>query len=135
MIAGTFVIGHAEKVHLVCAGLASDYELEFSGGDNVIKHIVMWDVRGETSEQKQEAASLVQASFEQLRGQVPGLMHLEVGIDFSNESHACDVVLYSEFKDRASLDAYARDPAHLKVRRELEGVRIARHQVDYVHEK
>jgi hypothetical protein len=42
------------------------------------------------------------------------------------------VVLYSEFESQQALDAYAVHPAHLRVRNELEGLRIARHQVDYV---
>ncbi|RYE60733.1 MAG: Dabb family protein, partial [Rhizobiaceae bacterium] len=52
--------------------------------------------------------------------------------DISRISYACDVVLYSEFDDEAALKLYAAHPAHAKVRAELEGIRIARHQVDYI---
>ena len=38
----------------------------------------------------------------------------------------------SEFDDEAALKLYADHPAHAKVRAELEGIRIARHQVDYI---
>jgi hypothetical protein len=41
------------------------------------------------------------------------------------------VVLYSEFDSQASLDAYATHPEHARVKQEVEGIRIARHQVDY----
>jgi len=98
----------------------------------MIKHIVMWKVRGETPEERREAAELVKTRFEALRGVVPGLKTLEIGIDVSGVSYACDVVLYSEFEDEAALSAYAVHPAHLGVRAELEGIRIARHQVDYL---
>jgi quinol monooxygenase YgiN len=97
----------------------------------MIKHIVMWNVSGESPDEKGRSAMLVKQKFEQLRGKIPGLLHLEVGIDVSGISYACDVVLYSEFVDAAALAAYAQHPAHLDIRDQLDGIRIARHQVDY----
>lgn len=97
----------------------------------MIKHIVMWNVRGETPEQKSAAIERLSESFNSLRGRVPGLLHLEIGVDMSRIDYACDVVLYSEFESQAALDAYATHPEHLRVKRELGDMRIARHQVDY----
>jgi hypothetical protein len=91
----------------------------------------MWNVRGETPEQKAEAANLVKAAFENLNGKIPGMLKLEIGIDVSCVDYACDVVLYSEFESRESLRAYASHPDHLRVRQELDGVRTNRHQVDF----
>jgi hypothetical protein len=96
----------------------------------MIRHIVMWNVRGETPEEKLAAARLIKTKFEGLRGQIPGT--IEVGLDISRISYACDVVLFSEFDDEAALKLYAEHPAHQRVKAELEGVRIARHQVDYI---
>ena len=97
----------------------------------MIKHIVMWKVRGDTPEQKAAGAALLKRSFESLRGRVPGLLHLEIGTDASRVDYACDVVLYSEFENQAALDAYATHPEHLRVKQEVGDLRIARHQVDY----
>lgn len=97
----------------------------------MIRHIVMWKVRGATPGERQANARRVQRSFESLRGRVPGLLHLEVGLDTSGVDYACDVVLYSEFACQAALDAYATDPEHLRVKRELGDLRTQRHQVDY----
>ncbi|WP_395319147.1 Dabb family protein [Variovorax sp. UC74_104] len=97
----------------------------------MLKHIVMWNLRGDSAEEKAQAVQLLKHSFESLRGQIPGLLHLEVGVDSSRVDYACDVVLYSEFDSQASLDGYAKHPAHLRVREELGDLRIARHQVDY----
>lgn len=94
---------------------------------NVIKHIVMWKLRGETPEQRRQNAGQLTESFHSLRGRV----HLEVGIDTSGVDYACDVVLYSEFASQAALEAYASHPEHLRVKREVGDLRIARHQVDY----
>jgi quinol monooxygenase YgiN len=97
----------------------------------MIKHIVMWNVRGQTPKEKQEAAETIKAKFEALVGEISGLLKLEIGIDVSAISYACDVVLYSEFEDAQALKIYGDHPAHLRVKDELEGLRIARHQVDY----
>ncbi|WP_432729053.1 Dabb family protein [Variovorax sp. W6] len=97
----------------------------------MFKHIVMWNLRADSPAQKQQATQLLKHKFESLRGQIPGLLHMEVGIDSSRVDYACDVVLYSEFDSQASLDGYATHPAHLRVREELGDLRIARHQVDY----
>ncbi|CAB3800263.1 Dabb family protein [Paraburkholderia caffeinilytica] len=98
----------------------------------MIKHIVMWDVRGDTPEQRKETARLVKGAFESLIGKIPGLTKLEVGMDVSGVDYACDVVLYTEFEDPESLEAYASHPEHLRVKQVIGDSRIARHQVDYV---
>lgn len=97
----------------------------------MIKHIVMWNLCGDSPEQKADAARIVKAKFEGLRDRIPGLLEIEIGIDESRIGYACDVVLYSVFRSLDDLAAYADHPAHLQVRQELDGIRIARHQVDY----
>ncbi|MDR8751418.1 hypothetical protein FEP95_02481 [Burkholderia multivorans] len=105
--------------------------MSVNDGIDMIKHIVMWDVRGETPEQKKETAQLVKTAFESLAGKIPGLRKLEVGMDFSKVDYACDVVLYTEFETVEHLEAYASHPEHLRVKQELGDCRISRHQVDY----
>lgn len=97
----------------------------------MIKHIVMWNVRGQSASDKAEGIARLQSSFHSLRGRIPGLLHLEIGVDSSGVDYACDVVLYSEFESQAALDGYAVHPEHHRVKNELADLRIARHQVDY----
>lgn len=97
----------------------------------MIRHIVMWNVRGATPAEKSANIERLQRSFHSLRGRIPGLLHLEIGVDTSRVDYACDVVLYSEFESQAALDAYGTHPEHLRVKQELGDMRIARHQVDY----
>ena len=96
----------------------------------MIRHIVMWKVRG-AGEEKARNVERLRRSFHSLRGQVPGLLHLEIGVDSSGAGYACDVVLVSDFASQAALDAYAVHPEHLRVKEEVADLRIARHQVDY----
>ena len=96
-----------------------------------IKHIVMWNVRGADSAERARHIALLKSAFESLRGRIPGMLQLEIGVDDSRIDYACDVVLYSEFATREALAAYATHPEHLRVRQALGDLRTARHQVDY----
>ena len=98
----------------------------------MIKHIVMWNVRGDSPEERELAVAQIQRSFESLRGRIPGLLHLEIGVDSSRVDYACDVVLYSEFDSQEALNGYASHPEHLRVKNEVADLRTARHQVDYI---
>jgi hypothetical protein len=101
----------------------------------LIRHIVMWNVRGASRDEKLCNIERLKASFHSLRGRIPGLLHLEVGVDTSGVDYACDVVLVSDFASQAALDAYAVHPEHLRVKAEIGDMRIARHQVDYAAAK
>ena len=97
----------------------------------VVKHIVMWNILGDSAEEKASNTQRLKAAFEGMRGRIPVLLALEIGVDVSRVDYACDVVLYSEFETAQALADYASHPEHLRVRQALEGLRIARHQVDY----
>ena len=97
----------------------------------MIKHVVMWKVRGDDAATRAANLAVLKAEFESLRGRVPGLLHLEVGIDESRIDYACDALLYTEFATRQALLDYAEHPEHLRVRSKLGDMRTARHQVDY----
>lgn len=96
----------------------------------MFRHIVMWRLRGDAPEEKQANIDKVRSSFEALQGRIPGLLHIEVGVDISRVDYASDVVLYSEFESREALAAYATHPEHLRVKDALGDIRLTRHQVD-----
>lgn len=97
-----------------------------------VRHVVLWNVKGDTRSERQANAQRLRTIFESLRGRVPGLLSLEVGIDHSGVEYACDTVLFSEFESQAALDAYAVHPEHLRVKAEIGDMRTSRHQVDYL---
>jgi hypothetical protein len=97
----------------------------------MIKHIVMWNLKGVTPDDKARGAQRVKSAFEGLVGKIPGLLYMEIGIDVSAVDYACDVVLYSEFESHEALEGYAVHAEHLRVKAELGDLRTARHQVDY----
>lgn len=97
----------------------------------MIRHIVMWNLVGDSPDEKRRNIELLRRSFESLQGRIPGLRHLEIGVDSSGVDYACDVVLFSEFETQEALETYATHPEHLRVKAEIGALRIARHQVDY----
>lgn len=98
----------------------------------MIRHIVMWKVAGDNNAKRLGACRLIKEQFESLAGKIPGLLHIEVGIDESRIDYASDVVLLSHFESPEALQAYAEHPAHAAVQKVLLGLRIARQQVDYL---
>lgn len=89
------------------------------------------EVKAGSPNEREENIERVRRGFLRLRGRIPGMSHLEVGVDSSRVDYACDVILITEFEAQAALDAYVSDPDHPRVRDELTGVRIERHQVDF----
>lgn len=98
----------------------------------LVKHIVMWNIRGESQDERDSNIIKVKTQFESIRHEIPGLKTLEIGIDFSKIDYACAVVLYSEFESIEALKGYATHPAHLRVREALGDLRTDRYQVDYL---
>lgn len=69
--------------------------------------------------------------LEALNGKIPGLIKLEVGIDFSRTDSSSDIVLYSEFETREALENYQNHPDHLAVKQFIGAIRTERRIIDY----
>jgi len=82
----------------------------------MVKHIVMWRLHDEVDGvSKNEAAVSIKKALEDLEGRIPGLIHIEVGLDFDGSDQAADVVLYSELESRETLADYQAHPLHQAV--------------------
>ncbi len=98
----------------------------------MIKHIVLWKLKvPKTGSNKRETAQQIKQKLEALNGHIPGMLKLEVGIDFSQTDASFDVVLYSEFDSREALAAYHHHPLHLAVAPFIGAAREQRVLVDY----
>jgi len=91
----------------------------------MIKHIVMWKLRNKAD------AEIIKDNLEALVGKIPGLLKLEIGIDFSNKEQSADIVLYSELEDREALSAYQAHPKHQAVIPLVQAATVSRLVVDY----
>jgi Stress responsive A/B Barrel Domain len=97
----------------------------------MIKHVVMWKLRGTSLEEKREQALRVRVALEGLRGVIPGMSSLEVGVRPAADEQLADVVLISTHDDWAALKAYQVHPAHVEVARVIGAVRIERRVLDF----
>ena len=94
----------------------------------MIKHIVMWKFKNNVLEaDKREMKRQLKA----LKGVVPTLLKIEVGLDLSCKDASMDMVLYSEFNGFDDLKAYATHSAHLKVVKFVKPLVSDRAVVDY----
>jgi len=97
----------------------------------MVKHIVFWKVKEMPAQEREQALRKIKAGFEAMQGVIPGLLRIEVGIDFLQSQESSDFVLYSEFESRAALDGYQAHPVHQAMVPMVRDVRVERRVVDY----
>lgn len=97
----------------------------------MIKHVVMWRLRGTSAEERSEQAAKVRATLEGLRGNIPGMTSLEVGIGAGGDEQLADVVLITTHDDWAALKGYQVHPAHVEAARVIAAARIERRVLDF----
>ena len=78
----------------------------------MIMHVVMFRFKKGLPETQIEEAK---EQIESLIDLVPKLQNIKVGLNFSQEERAMDMVLISHFENREDLDFYATHPEHLNV--------------------
>jgi len=98
----------------------------------MIKHIVMWKLKEEAEgADRQSNARKMKQLLDACANIVPGILKLEVALAQPGLEATYDVVLYSEFSDRAALDAYQEHPQHVALKGFIGAVREARQCMDY----
>jgi hypothetical protein len=97
----------------------------------MIRHVVMWRLRGPSPEEKKHQASRVRRALEGLVGVVPGMSALEVGVAGAGQEHGADVVLISTHDGWEALAAYQKHPAHLEVARLIAEFKTERRVLDF----
>ncbi|MCI5668561.1 MAG: Dabb family protein [Oscillospiraceae bacterium] len=93
----------------------------------MIKHIVMWKFR----EGEQENMLIFRDRLLSLRGKIPEIRSMEVGININPSDRSFDAVLVSEFDSLEALRAYSENPLHVEVSKFCKSIRTASHSVDY----
>lgn len=84
----------------------------------MFKHIVLWKLKDEAhGNSKEENAAKLKRLVEELNGKIPGLIHVEVGINCNRTGSPdeSDVALYSEFDDKKAFEDYVIHPEHQKI--------------------
>ena len=82
----------------------------------MVKHIILWTLRPELSEEeKSQIKAEIKSGLEGLKGVVPGLVDVKVNVDGRLESSNCDVMLDCTLESVEALKAHAIHPAHVQV--------------------
>ena len=97
----------------------------------MIKHIVLWRVKGDTSAEKKASALKIKQALEGLQGKIPGMLKIEAGINFAESAQSADIALYIEFASREALEHYNDHPEHELVKPLVLSLRNERRVVDY----
>ena len=81
----------------------------------MVKHIILWQLKDELSiEEKNTVKAGIKSGLEGLKGQIPGLVEIQVQIEGLASSNA-EVMLDSTFVDETALKIYSSHPAHIAV--------------------
>jgi hypothetical protein len=94
----------------------------------MIKHIVCFKIKDEFKSQIPHAKT----TLESMKGNVPTVVDLKVGVDFLHSERSYDLILETWFETREDLENYQVDPYHVSVVKKLmHEMREASIAIDY----
>lgn len=93
----------------------------------MIKHIVMWKFK----ENERENMLLFRERLLALKGKIPEIRAMEVGVNVNPSDRSYDAVLVSEFDSLDALRAYSENPLHVEVAEFCKTIRTGSVSVDY----
>lgn len=98
----------------------------------MLRHVVMFSLLDQAEgSPKAENALRIKTMLEALRGTIPEIRDLEVGINLNHAPGEWDLVLVSEFEDLEALSRYQKHPEHVKAGDFISKIRKERAFVDY----
>ena len=97
----------------------------------MVRHIVMWKLRGPSAAERRTQAEQARAALLGMLGNVPGLLQMEVGIGSISGEQEADLVLTSTHDSWEALKAYASHPAHEPAKRLIGELKTERRVVDF----
>ena len=99
----------------------------------MIKHLVMFKMK-EAAEGLDKAQNIqrLKAKLEALPDRIDEIVFFEVGINFSDNGVAYDMVLDSKFESKEALYSYQKNPEHIEVADFVQRVCENRVVVDYI---
>jgi len=91
----------------------------------MVRHIVMWNLRDKSD------APALKTRLEALNGLIPGLIQVQVGIDFLHSEQSANLVLIADLENRQALDMYQQHPEHQAVVPLVKAAALSRSVVDF----
>ena len=80
-----------------------------------VRHVVVWSLKGDSDEEKQQRFESLKPQLEALVDSVPGLLSLSVNYSTGPNPKNWDMCLISDHESWDALETYANHPDHLAV--------------------
>ena len=96
-----------------------------------MRHVVVWQLRGDSVSEKTSRFDAVKPDLEALVGVIPGLQTLSVSFSTGPNPKNWDMCLISDHDDWDALDVYATHPAHMAVASRVAEVTTERAGADF----
>jgi hypothetical protein len=96
----------------------------------MITHIVLFKLIDRSPGSVEKARDVLLG----MKGKIPQLRHLEVGIDKIHSERSYDLALVTKFDSLKELQAYQAHPVHIEVAKYMTSVRESAVAVDYESE-
>lgn len=94
----------------------------------MIKHIVFFKIN---TENKENELIELKKMIEMLGKNIPSVVSIEAGINFSPRESAYDIALFAEFNNKKGLFDYQEHPEHMKLIQHLKKLNREMVVVDY----
>lgn len=93
----------------------------------MLRHVVFFKLKNPTPEVLQETKNVLM----NMKGKIPELLDIEVGIDVVRSERSFDVALITTFESLDTMNAYQVNPIHVEVGKYIATVRESSAAVDY----
>lgn len=97
----------------------------------MLRRVVLWRLKAQDAQQKELDARTIKRALESMRGKIPGLLNLQVGINEISGADAADVVMMVDFENEDALAVYETHPVHEQVKPIVGPLRSERRVVEF----
>jgi len=93
----------------------------------MVTHVVLFKMKDRSGDTARRAREILVG----MKGRIPGLLDVEVGLDYLRSERSFDVALITRHESREALDAYQVHPVHETVKAFMAQVRETSVSVDF----
>ena len=97
----------------------------------MLRRVVLWRLKAQEAHQTALDAGTIKRALESMRGKIPGLLNLQVGINEMEGADAADVVMIADFENADALAVYETHPVHEQVKPIVGPLRSERRLVEF----
>ena len=97
----------------------------------MIRYSVMWKFKPSDGRTPKETAEDVKEKYESLKGLIPGLLNIEVGINRNDSATTYDAIMRADFESWKALADYKADTLRDNVREYADNLAESRVRVEY----